>query len=296
MNILISGASGLVGRALCESFSQGHHLFLLKRSSGGLPPWWDIGTKRIALGQEERIDVVIHLAGENIAAGRWGRLKKKEILESRVQGTKLLANFFARTRQRPKIFISASAVGFYGDRADAEITETSPQGSGFLAEVCLQWERATREAMQAGIRVVNVRFGMILSPHGGALATMLPPFRLGLGGIIGTGRQYMSWISIHDVTKIISFIISCESLSGPVNIVSPYPVSNAQFTRALGKQLGRPTLLPLPRFMAHLIFGEMADELLLSSIRAVPAKLLAAGYLFQEPYLESALKMIDNSR
>jgi len=233
---------------------------------------------------------VVHLAGENIAEGRWNSQKKGRILDSRVRGTKLLAEFFAASEHKPRIIVSASAVGVYGDRGEELVDETSGFGIGFLADVGRQWEGATASGIDAGIRVVNVRFGMVLSTAGGALKKMLLPFRMGLGGVIGSGKQYMSWVSIDDVVGMIQYVIENDSMRGPVNLVSPNPLSNREFTKTLGRVLHRPTIFPIPGFAVRIAFGEMADELLLSSIRAVPKKLMDSGYKFRHPELREALE------
>ncbi|CAK8719135.1 TIGR01777 family protein [Candidatus Electrothrix laxa] len=292
MNILISGASGLIGTEVARSLAeQGHSVRALSRNIEHAPSW-DIERKIIQLGEDDRIDVVIHLAGENVAQGRWTAEKKERILQSRVEGTRLLAEFFAAASYKPRLMISASAIGFYGERGDEELDEGSKKGTGFLSDVSQAWEEATQPAAEAGIRMVNTRFGMVLSPDGGALAKMLFPFRLGLGGHVGNGSQYMSWISIHDVPRIIQHIIQQEDLQGPVNIVAPYPVTNQQFTRVLGKLVCRPAFLPVPKFFLSVLLGEMAQELLFASTRVYPRKLRESGYVFARPDLAMALRSL----
>ena len=292
MKILISGASGLIGKAIASSLSQeGHHVLSLHRNTT-TTPYWDLENKIIELGDNQKIDVVIHLAGENIAQGRWNQQKKERILKSRVEGTKLISAYFSKAKYQPKVIISGSAIGIYGNRGNEELTEESSKGSGFLAKVCSQWEQAISSAVASGIRVVNVRFGMVLSAKGGALGKMLFPFKLGLGGRIGNGRQYISLITINDLAGVINHIINNENLSGPINVVSPNPVTNLEFTKVLGEILHRPTVMPLPAFLAKVIFGEMGEELLLSSTKVIPGKLLKSGYLFQEPTLNIALKKL----
>ncbi|RWX46074.1 hypothetical protein VT99_12431, partial [Candidatus Electrothrix marina] len=292
MNILISGASGFIGTEVARSLAeQGHSVFALSRNVGHAP-YWDIGRKIVQLDENDRIDVVIHLAGENVAQGRWTADKKERILRSRVEGTRLLAEFFAAAVYKPRLMISASAIGFYGERGDEELDEGSKKGTGFLSDVSQAWEEAARPAAEAGIRVVNTRFGMVLSPDGGALAKMLPPFRIGLGGPVGDGSQYMSWVNIHDAAQAILHIIQQEELHGPVNIVAPHPVTNQQFTRVLGKVLRRPAFFPVPKFFLSLFFGEMAQELLFASARVYPRKLRESGYVFAKPDLESALRSL----
>lgn len=294
MKVLITGSSGLIGSALVEGLAtSGHEVGRLLRNRGdGNTPWWDPLEGKIDLREFEAPEVVIHLAGDNLATGRWTAAKKSRILHSRVRGTKLLADLFSQGDPKPRLFLSGSAVGFYGDCGQTIVDESSPPGTGFLADVCKQWEDATIPAANAGIRVVTIRTGMVLSSAGGALKKMLPPFKLGLGGVLGGGRQYMSWISIDDVVGAVEWAMADDSLRGPVNLVAPTPVTNAQFTKALGAVLRRPTIFPMPAFAARAIFGEMADELLLSSVRAVPAKLNDSGYTFRDPELSEALRRL----
>jgi len=290
MNILVSGASGMIGRKICTFLShQGHAIIPLKRGHVSASAFWDIDKQRVHIDDNLHIDIIIHLAGESIAGGRWTREKKARIKESRVVGTQLLSSYFAKTAYRPRLFICGSAVGFYGDQGNLTLTESNSGGDGFLADVCQQWEAATETAAQAGIRVVNLRFGMVLSDTGGALQKMVLPFSMGLGGVIGSGQQYISWISINDVVRAVDHIIAKKNLTGPVNCVSPSPVTNAEFTRTLGRILKRPTVFPLPAFAAKLLFGEMAQELFLSSTRVVPAKLQKSDFCFKEPTLQEAL-------
>ncbi|MCI5140693.1 MAG: TIGR01777 family protein [Candidatus Electrothrix sp. ATG1] len=290
MNILISGASGFIGSELIRSCTeQGHRVIALHRHADQAP-YWNIDKKVVQLGQDDQIDVVIHLAGENVAQGRWTAKKKERILHSRVQGTRLLADFFAQAAHKPQLMISASAIGFYGERGEEKLDEGSKKGTGFLSDVSHAWEEAAQPAVQAGIRVVHPRFGMVLSPEGGALTKVLLPFRMGLGGPMGKGSQYISWISIHDVVLSIRHIIQQEELDGPVNIVAPHPVTNQQFTRILGRALCRPAFFPVPKFFLSLFLGEMAQELLLASTRVYPRKLQESGYVFASPDLDSALR------
>ncbi|MGM0416570.1 MAG: TIGR01777 family oxidoreductase [Thermodesulfobacteriota bacterium] len=291
MRILISGASGLVGTALCTYLqSCGHTTVPLSRRKEEQQPWWDISKGELSWGAEPDFDVVIHLAGENIASGRWNARKKKRIRMSRVSGTTLLAQSLAEKEHKPQLFISGSAVGFYGDRGDDELTEQSKAGNGFLSQVCQEWEEASAPAAAAGIRTVNTRLGMVLSAKGGALQKMLPPFKLGLGGPLGSGRQFMSWIDIDDLCRAIGHIIQEQSLHGPVNMASPQPVRNKEFSTTLGRVIGRPAILPAPSLALRLLMGEMADALLLSSTRAVPQKLLDSGFIFSRPELYEALQ------
>ena len=283
MNILITGAGGLVGSAVAPSLTAaGHSVTRLFHSQ----PWPDLTGH----------DAVVHLAGENIATGRWTPEKKTRIRDSRVQVTRRLCETVAKLEPPPAVVICASAVGYYGNRGDELLREESAPGAGFLAEVCRDWEAAAQPAVDAGIRVVHLRFGAILSPTGGALAKMLLPFKLGLGGVVGDGRQWMSWIALDDVVGAIQHALASRSLSGPVNVVAPKPVTNREFTKALGHALHRPTLCPLPSFAARLAFGEMADALLLSSQRVEPARLVADGYPFRFAELGGALRHLLNGK
>jgi uncharacterized protein (TIGR01777 family) len=294
MRILISGSHGLVGTALIKSLEQdgGHEIFRLVRHAPNSRSEveWSPDRYSIALARIEGFDAVVHLAGESIAEGRWNEEKKKKIRESRVRGTKLLADALANLASPPRTLISASAIGFYGDRGDEVLTEASSPGDDFLSDVCREWEATTELATEKGIRVVNTRFGIILDQHGGALKKMLPPFRMGVGGRIGSGKQWMSWIALDDVVSGIKFALSNDSLSGPVNFVAPNPVRNAEFTKTLGKALSRPTIFPVPAFGLRLLFGEMADALLLSSQRVEPSKLKDGQYEFLYPHLGGALR------
>ncbi|MDY0211588.1 MAG: TIGR01777 family oxidoreductase [Desulfuromonadaceae bacterium] len=292
MRILITGASGLVGTSLSAHLQKcGHSVVPLARTAHHDQPWWDIGAGKIDWGVDPHFDAVIHLAGENIVSGRWNAAKKERIRMSRVSGTTLLAQSLAEKEVKPGLFICCSAVGFYGDRGDEELTEQSPPGTGFLPQVCQEWEAACSPAAEAGIRTVNTRFGMVLSPNGGALQKMLLPFRLGLGGPAGSGRQFMSWIDIEDLCDAMAHIINNTSLHGPVNLVSPHPVRNKEFSQALGKAIHRPAVLPVPALALRLLLGEMADALLLSSARAVPQKLLDSGFHFAHPHLQESLHL-----
>lgn len=292
MKIAITGSTGLVGSALVPFLTTGgHHVTrIVRTSTTEAETLWNPATGQIDGGRLEGFDAVVHLAGENIAARCWNAEQKARICDSRVQGTKLLCETLAKLQRPPRVLVSASAIGFYGDQGDRELTEESPSGSGFLPEVCQEWEAATEAAKKAGIRVVQLRFGVILSPGGGALAKMLTPFRLGLGGRIGNGRQWMSWIALDDVVGCVHHALATESLRGPVNAVAPRPVTNREFTKTLGKVLWRPTLFPMPGFMARLAFGEMANELLLASTRVLPRALLDSGFRFLYGDLESALR------
>ena len=292
MHIAVSGSSGLVGSALVPFLTEGGHRVtrLVRRPAGGDDVAWDIAQGVKDLPRLEGVDAVVHLAGENIAAGRWTAARKETIRRSRVEGTRRLCESLARLSRRPKVLVSASAVGFYGNRGEEMLREDSAPGSDFLAQVCREWEAATEPASRAGIRVVQLRFGMILSPAGGALKKMLLPFKLGAGGRIGSGTQYVSWIGIDDVAGVIHHAIVTESLQGPVNAVTPTPVTNAEYTRTLARVLSRPAVVPMPAFAARLAFGELADALLLASQRVIPTRLQASGYKFRYPELEGALR------
>ncbi len=294
MRILVTGSNGLLGRAVSRLLStSGHNVVPLLRQGrpGGRGLRWDPDRGQIESTQLHNFDAVIHLAGENIA-GRWSEEKKRRIRDSRVKATRTLCQALARRPTPPRVLVAASGVNYYGDRGEELLTEDSPPGEGFLPEVCVQWEAATQPAVEAGIRVVNLRFGMVLSTEGGALPKMLRPFRFGLGGPFGSGRQFMSWITLDDAVSIIRFAVEDEALQGPVNAVSPNPVPNREFARTLGAVLHRPALLPFPGFAARAVLGEMAEELLLSSIRAAPRRLEDAGYEFKWPDLRNALEAV----
>jgi uncharacterized protein (TIGR01777 family) len=272
----------------------GHEIFRLVRHAPGSDSEieWSPERYSIALARLEGFDAVVHLAGESIASGRWDEEKKRKIRESRVKGTKLLSDALANLARPPKTLISASAIGYYGNRGDELLTEPSPPGDDFLSGVCVEWENATAHAAEKGIRVVNTRFGIILDSAGGALAKMLTPFRMGVGGKIGSGKQWMSWIALDDVVGAIEYALASESVSGPVNFVAPNPVRNAEFTKTLGKVLSRPTIFPIPAFGARLVFGEMADALLLSSQRVDPGRLRTTDYQFKYSQLEGVLRHV----
>jgi uncharacterized protein len=298
MKILVSGSHGLVGKALMKSLTDdGDEVVRLVRHEpifGAPEIWWDPGQGRIDAARLEGLEVVVHLAGESIASGRWTDQKKREILESRVKGTLLLSESLAGLSRPPSVFLCASAIGYYGDRGDELLTEQSAPGKDFLAKVCIDWEGATTAAIEKGIRTVHTRFGIILDDKGGALAKMLTPFRMGIGGRVGSGKQWMSWVSLDDVVSALKFLMGETSTNGPVNFVSPNPVTNAEFTKTLGRVLSRPTWFPVPEFGARLAFGEMADALLLSSQRVEPAILKSKGFEFRWTTLEAALRHILN--
>ena len=292
MKILIAGASGLVGAALIPSLTiDGHEATHLVRSSPKANEIeWHPNHGQIDAGRLEDFDAIINLAGENIAEGRWTDEKKRKILASRVDGTHLLSEAIAKLATKPRAFLCASATGFYGDRDDEILDETSDSGGGFLASVCREWESATEPAAKAGGRVVNLRFGPILAREGGMLGKMLTPFKMGMGGKVGSGKQFISWVAIDDVVGAIKLALADKSIHGPLNVVSPNPVTNEEFTKTLGHALNRPTALAIPAFAARLAFGEMADEMLLVSQRVEPKKLNEAAYQFKYPELESALR------
>jgi uncharacterized protein (TIGR01777 family) len=292
--VLISGSSGFLGSALTQNLgADGYEITRLIRrptsATGQIA--WDF-SQPLAPQSVSGFDAVIHLAGESIAS-RWTDSKKEAIRDSRVLGTRHLAEALARAASPPRVLISASAIGFYGDRGDETLREDSASGeSGFLPEVCREWEAAAEPAVNAGIRTAFLRTGIVLSAKGGALKQMLPPFRMGLGGRIGGGRQWMSWIDLEDEIGAILHILVNESLRGPVNSVSSNPVTNAEFTKTLASVLSRPAIFPMPAFAARLLFGQMGDELLLGSQKVEPAKLTASGYLFRKPNLRGALEGI----
>ena len=294
MKIAVTGSSGLVGKKLMAYLAtQGHEAVSVTRKEGveGAIVWKPKAGK-IDPDDFKGIDVVIHLAGESIAEGRWNEEKKRRIRESRVEGTRLLAEALAKVEGGPKTLICASAIGYYGDRGSEVLTEESEPGDTFLADVCKAWEEAADPAREAGLRVAHLRLGVVLSPEGGALEKMLTPFKLGGGGNIGDGKQYWSWVSIEDVFGAMGKAINDDKLRGAVNVTSPNPVTNQEFTKTLGKVLRRPTLVPMPAFAARTALGEMADALLLASARVEPRVLSEAGYEFLHPDLEPALRTL----
>jgi hypothetical protein len=296
MRIAVSGSTGLVGSEVVTVLSgAGHEVARLVRRAPAHEEKsvlrWEPEKGEIDAVGLEGLDVVVHLAGENIASGRWTAARKAAIRDSRVKGTRLLCDTLAGLARPPKTLVCASAIGIYGDRGEDVLTEESPAAEGFLPGVCREWEAASGAAARKGIRVVALRIGMVLSPKGGALPRMLPLFRGGLGGVIGSGRQYVSWVALDDLPLILLHALQCGALSGPVNAVAPRPVTNREFTEALGKVLSRPTPLPVPAFALRLAVGrEMADALLLASARVVPRRLEETGYSFRYPELEGALR------
>lgn len=291
--VAVSGASGLVGKSLSLLLQKsGHRVVAISRNrtSGPDSILWDPSTGIVNPDLLSGVDAIVHLAGENIAGARWTTAVKERIRSSRVDGTRSLVESLRKARLPPKVLISASAIGYYGDRRNEVLTEGSSQGSGFLSDVCSEWEHSALQAVSPQLRVVCLRIGVVLSRHGGALAKMLLPFRMGLGGIVGSGLQYWSWIGLHDLTRVIAFCLENPKLEGPVNAVSPQPLTNREFTKCLGAVLHRPTIFPMPAFAAKLALGEMANDLLLSSTRVVPEKLLKHGFSFEEPNLEGCLR------
>jgi uncharacterized protein (TIGR01777 family) len=295
MKIAVTGSSGFIGTALVSAFrADGHDVYRLVR----VPPaddhdiQWDPTAETLDASTLEGFDVVVNLAGEGISTGKWTEEKMQRIRNSRVNGTTLLANNLNNLEKRPSVLISASAIGYYGDRANEILIEESPVGAGYLASVCREWERAANHATKSGIRVVQMRIGIVLSREGGALAKMLPAFQLGAGGVLGSGKQYMSWITIDDLVSAFKHAIKTESLSGPVNVVAPNTVQNVDFTKALSKVLGKPAFIPVPDFVLQMALGRMAEELLLTSQRVEPKKLMHTEFQWQHPKLEEALRHV----
>jgi uncharacterized protein (TIGR01777 family) len=293
LRVLVTGASGLIGTALVPALAAaGHRVTRLVRAQPRGPDEfaWDPGSGMLDPSVLQDCQAVVHLAGESIAGGRWTPRRKARIRQSRVTATRLLATGIAQANPPPATMICASAIGYYGDRGDQVLDETSGPGSGFLAELVRDWEAATEPASRAGIRVAHLRLGMVLSGRAGALPRMLLPFVLGLGGPIGGGRQWMSWITLGDAIGAFDHALNAPDLRGPVNVVAPRPVSNREFARTLGRVLGRPALLPLPGWAVRFLFGELGEELLLYSQRVLPGRLLASGYRHTHPELEGALR------
>ena len=295
MHIFVTGASGLIGRELVRRLEEsGHTTTSLTRR----PPvkstqrQWNPKSDSVDAGLLEGCDLLVHLAGENIGEGRWTEEKKRRIRESRVQTTRMLSEGISQLETKPKALIVASAIGFYGNRGDEIMTEESDPGDDYLAGVCREWEQAADPAREAGIRTVHVRTGVVLSKEGGALASMITPFKLCLGGQIGNGQQHMSWISIEDIARLFQFVCEEESIAGAINGVAPNPVTNREFTKTFGRVISRPTIFPMPAFAAKLAFGEMAEALLLSSTRVLPEKASVSGFQFHHPHLEEALRSV----
>lgn len=293
MKVLISGSSGLIGTALVRSLeSSGHGVTRLVRPGSASVPDaipWDPASGSLDARRLEGFDAAIHLSGENVASGRWSAEQKSRIRDSRVKSTELLANALAGLNSPPRVFACASATGYYGDRGDEILVEDAEPGSDFLAGVGVEWENATAPASEAGIRVANMRISVVLTAAGGMVATVGPIFRLGIGGRLGSGTQYLSWISRQDIIRAMEWILERDDLSGPMNLCSPNPVSNSEFTRTMGSILRRPTLFPVPRFALRITQGEITD-MLLASVRATPGKLMESGFEFRHPTLEDALR------
>ena len=299
MRTLISGSTGLVGRALVPHFKGiGHDVVRLVRPETAEAPdgvVWEPSRGQIETDRLEGFDAVVHLAGESINQ-RWTRKTKQRIRDSRVRGTGLLAGSLAELNDPPAVLISASAAGYYVDRGDTWLKEDAEPGTLFISDVCQQWEETSRVAAKNGVRVVNLRTGIVLSSEGGALPRMLPPFKLGVGGHLGSGDQYMPWVTRDDVVRIIEHLLETEEIEGPVNVCTPEPITNKAFTETLGSVLGRPTVFWVPGFAVRLLFGQMGEELLLASVRIRPAKLEGSGYTWRYPELESALEYVLTDR
>ncbi|HEY92626.1 MAG TPA: TIGR01777 family protein [Dehalococcoidia bacterium] len=293
MNILITGSSGLIGTSLVRSFKLSENTVLSlsrKPETGGFR--WNPTRGEIELPRNVNVDAVIHLAGENIARARWSKRQKESILDSRVKGTRLLVANIISLKPTPKTLLCASGIGIYGDRGDVLLDEDDQLGEGFLVDVAREWESVTMLALESGIRVINLRMGVVISKEGGVLKRQLPLFKFGFGGILGSGSQYMSWIAIDDVVRAIEYILNNEDVKGPVNMVAPNPVRNREFTKTLGIVLKRPAILRVPAWAIQAVYGEMGKELLLTSTRALPRRLLSSGFDFQFPYLEDGLRHV----
>ncbi|OLD42293.1 MAG: TIGR01777 family protein [Gemmatimonadetes bacterium 13_1_40CM_2_70_7] len=291
MRIVLSGASGLIGSALVPFLAaRGHEVVrLVRRPPAAREARWDPAAREIDRAALERADAVVHLSGENIL-GRWTAAKRAAIRSSRVDTTRFLAETIAGLARRPATLVAASAIGYYGDRGDEPVTEDTPPGTGFMAELCRDWEAASDPAREARVRVVRARIGLVLTPSGGSLERLLPFFRWGLGGPIGRGRQWWSWIAVDDLLRLFAFALERDSLGGPVNVTSPEPVRNAEFARVLGRVLHRPAVLPVPPVALRVLYGEAADEVLLTGQRVLPARALQAGFGFTFAALEPALR------
>ncbi len=294
MRILVTGATGFLGRHVVAALGRKRHE-VLRLTRGPLDPSdprllsWDPQQGRLDPGALEGLDAVIHLAGEGIAGPKWSEAVKLRIEHSRIRATRLLVDSLAAARARPRVLLAASAVGYYGDRGDEELDESSAAGAGFLASLCGRWEAEAARAGDSGIRVLHLRFGVVLGPGGGVLGRMLPAFRLGLGGRLGSGRQWMSWISLPDAVRAALFLLESAEAAGPYNLCAPNPVTNRVLTQSLGRALSRPALLPVPAALLRAAFGEMADALLLSGQRAAPRRLREAGFDWEHPYIGEAL-------
>jgi uncharacterized protein (TIGR01777 family) len=295
--VLLTGSSGLIGTSLVRNLRRNRisTITLSRRPSpgaSGTEIWDPYAASPISLKALEGTTAAVHLSGANLAGHRWTSAYKCEIRDSRITPTRALATMLAALQPKPAVLVSASAIGIYGDQGDEILTEASSSASGFLPELCLEWERATQPAADAGIRVVHLRFGVVLTPEGGALAKILPIFRAGLGGELGSGRQWISWIALPDAIRVIEFALQTASLSGPINLVAPNPVTNSDFTRALGHALHRPAVLRVPAFALRWAIGQMAQDTILGSQRVLPARLSAAGFNFEYPEIEAALEAV----
>ncbi len=299
MTIAITGATGLIGKSLCPRLQrEGKDLVLFARNTrsaqslfpGARVIEWDAVAGPPPVGSLDGVDAVVHLLGEGIAAGRWSSSRKKAIRESRAEGTRNLVEALGRSSRPPGLLVSGSAIGFYGSRGDEPLDESSERGGGFLGDVCQAWEEEALAAEALGIRTVLLRTGIVLSPSGGALAKMLLPFRMFVGGALGSGKQWMSWIHIDDEVGLIRHLLNSDGLQGPVNATAPGPVTNSEFSKTLGRVLGRPSILPVPGLVLKLLLGEMAQELLLNGQKVLPQRVLASGYQFKFPELEGALR------
>lgn len=297
MKILVTGSTGFIGSSLVPYLTSQHHdVYSLVRSKTALSPHeihWDPDNRILEPSSLEGFDAVIHLAGENLM-GFWTQSKKDRILKSRVTSTKFLADTLCQLNHPPEVFICASAIGYYGDRQDEILTEQSTKGSGFLADVCEKWEAATRSASDQGIRTVNARFGFVVSSKGGGLKKMLPIFRCGLGGQLGTGQQYISWISLTDLLGVLAYVVQQQTLAGPLNVVTSHPVTNAEWTKTLGESLHRPTFLSIPTFAISCLFGELGKEMFLTSERVRPKKLEDIQFQFVYPQLKELFRQFEN--
>ena len=294
MKVAVTGSSGLIGSSLVSFLSEKSVTVskILRENTKDDDISWKPEDGDWNSAFTGGVDGIVHLAGESVASGKWTRKKKEKIRNSRIEGTKRLCEHILKLPPPPSVLVCASAIGYYGNRGVEFLNEGSSRGSGFLPDVCLGWEEAAESVSKAGIRVVNVRFGIVLSKDGGALAKMMTPFKIGMGGKIGSGTQYMSWVAMDDVTGAIYHTLTTDSLKGPVNVTAPNPVTNKEFTSTLGEVLKRPAVVPMPAFAAKLAFGEMANDLLLASTKVAPKRLSDSGYKFQYPELENALKHV----
>jgi len=299
MRILVAGASGLVGSVLGPALGQqGHEVVALVRRPVRRDDEiaWDPAAGGLEPTVLATVDAIVNLAGENIAAGRWSAVRKEALRRSRLDSTRTLVRAMGRAEPRPRVLVNASAVGFYGDRGDEVLTEDSPAGRGFLPELCEEWETEAQAAEPAGARVVRLRLGVVLSREGGALARLLPVFRLGLGGRLSDGRAWMSWIALDDLIRVVDAVLTDPRWYGALNAVAPGPVTNGEFTAVLGRMLHRPVFLPVPRWLLELVYGEMAGATLLASARVMPGRLVAGGFIFRQPDIAAALRHVVGSK